>query len=185
MSDLLSQIVLAVIVPTGALAVRYMLQRSTETQKREYIVEMPDGRKQYVEVEGQSQAAISKVVLREYELEERVFDILRGFQERGDIQVERGRDVDFVILGPDGTRTGIDIKTQFGKHAFKEIDQFKTGKLSVQRLILLVFGKIEPRVIRQTTDLVDAGRLKLESIPDPAALEMHLAALLQAEKGKT
>ena len=185
MNDLLSQIVVAVIVPAGALGLRYMLQRSRETQKREYIVEMPDGRKQYLEVEGQSQAAISKAVLREYELEERVFGILRGFQEKGDIQVERGRDVDFVIHRPDGTRTGIDIKTQFGKHAFKEINQFKAGKLGVQRLILLVFGKIEPRVIRQTRDLVDAGRLKLESIPDLAALPKHLAALFQAEKSKT
>ncbi len=122
----------------------------------------------------------SKYVQREYDLQERVFNALSNLQEAANIRFERGRDVDFLVHLSDDSSVGIDIKTKFGKHAFKEIDSFIAGKLEVPKLILLVFDSIPPRLIRQTRDLTATGKIQLASITDSDAqsLESRLAALL-------
>lgn len=185
MSDFFSQIVIAVILPAAALAVRLLLQKTADPKQREYVVELPEGRTRYIEVP--SKADVPKTVLREYEMQERVFTALRNLRETANIRVERGRDVDFLVHLPNDSPVGIDIKTKFGKHAFKEIDSFIAGKLEVPKLILLVFDTIPPRLIRQTAKLVASGKIQLESIADagsdPQPLETRLAALLGAKLG--
>lgn len=177
-SDLLSGIVGALVVPGVALAFRYVLQMSGATRTRELMVDMPEGPRKTIKVIGASSATISKAVLHEYELQERVLAFLTNHRDTGNVKFGRGNDMDFILETQAGSRTGIVIKTQFGKHAFDEIDEFQAGKLGVEKLLLLVSGEIPPRVIRQTAELVQSGRLQLESIPESAALETHLAKLL-------
>jgi hypothetical protein len=178
MSDLLSQIVVAVILPVGALAARFLLQNLPVPKQREYVVELPEGRPLYIELS--SKDNVREAVQREYDLQERVYNALSHLQEMGILKFERGRGVDFLVHLSDDSSVGIDIKTKFGKHAFKEVDSFIAGKLEVPKLILLVFDSIPPRLIRQTRDLTASGKIQLASITDSdtQSLETRLAALL-------
>lgn len=163
----ISSLVTGAIIPALAFGIKILLDIFFVRQTKEITVQLDHGKKQTVIVAGDADAGeVVRAFQTELNIEQYVQKVLKQYESNvKHFHQRRGDAVDFIAEAG-SKKVAIEVKNRLDSLNLDQMNRYFSREPGLKQLLIISPQSVPPKVLSETKELVDSGRLSFVQVSD-------------------